>query len=90
MKNLLRILSTPSCWIRNHSTDKTWDLILRQAMAKHKFEPVTQYTAKLGDLIVWVRNHPYCSFHPEGMEVLPRRSTVFEAQAKYLRDTLSN
>lgn len=58
-------------------------------MSTHKFKVLNECEARLGDLTVWVTNHPYCSFHPSsGPEVLPRRVTTLDAHDKYLTDTL--
>ena len=37
IKTLLRIISTPSCWIRNYRTNKTVDLFIRN-LVEHKDE----------------------------------------------------
>lgn len=88
---LIRVLTTPSCWLQNNSYSRQWDRRLNELMAKHKFVRVSKHTARLGDLLIWVANHPYASFSPYGeheQDIRPRRVTIFRAHDKLMSDTL--
>lgn len=74
-----RILTTPSCWLRNSKVSKAWDVRLNEMLDEPTFSKVDRYTVTLNGVSIWVENRFYaaCSIYPEGDEFLPRRSTVF-------------
>lgn len=84
MKNILRILTTPFCWLRNHRTNKMWDNKLNELLDNYEFEIVNNYTASLGGRELWYRNSPYACFTAPwmGYDVMPTRKTVFRALDK--------
>ena len=82
-----RILFTPSIWIRNGKTSFFWDAQLKEAMKKHKFVLKDGYAiASLGELDIWIANHPHASFTPAFADLFPKRSTVLEAHDKLIKD----
>jgi hypothetical protein len=88
---LLRVLTTPSCWLQNNSYSRQWDRRLKELMATHRFVRTSRHTAMLGDVLIWIANHPYASFSPYGdreMEIRPSRLTIFRAHDKLMRDIL--
>ena len=90
LKTILRILTTPSCWYRNHKVDLVWDMKLNQLLDKYDFTDITEHTVTLGSTRVWIKNHPYASFtlyHPSAgvVKILPKRETVFRAYDKLVR-----
>ena len=94
LKTILRILTTPSCWIRNHKTDLIWDMKLNQLLDKYDFADIEEHTARLGDQKVWIKNHPFASFSPYNrpygpLHVLPKRETVFRAHDKLVRQMVN-
>ena len=88
IKTLFKIITTPSCWIRNYDTCKIWDARLNGLLDNEDFEMYsgghTIYFPKSG-IRVWVSNFPYCfgDFYGKGryinqeFHVLPTRTTVF-------------
>ena len=93
LKTLIRILTTPSCWIRKYKTDLIWDMKLNQLLDKHDFADIGEYTAKLGNTLIWHSNHPYASFSPYRpvvgtVSILPTRTTVFRAYDKLVRQLM--
>jgi hypothetical protein len=76
---LFRILTTPSCWIRNHPTNKALDLWMIEALKNPEFSEVNFYTIVLNNKQLWIENYPYCYGYLHGYESygLPSRSTVF-------------
>jgi hypothetical protein len=88
MRSFFRILFTPQCWFQNNPFSREWDRRLNALMRDHKFKRVSKHSAQLGPAVMWVANHPYASFSPEGAEVRPRRATVLKAMDKLLVDTL--
>lgn len=88
LKYLVRVLLTPTCWIRNERTNNVWDRELNQLMEKYDFQPITGYTARLGPVELWVANHPYASFTLRNQTFLPKRTTVLRAYDKYVADLI--
>lgn len=89
---MVRVATTPSCWLQNHPYSKAWDKALIRLMSENKFQAIDSYTARIGDKELWVGNHPYSSFTPwrSGIvEVRPSRATILMAWDKLTEDTLS-
>jgi hypothetical protein len=76
---LFRILTTPICWIRVHSTNKALDAWMIQALKNPEFSEITSYTIVLNNKKLWIENYPYCYGYLYGHQTygLPSRSTVF-------------
>jgi hypothetical protein len=56
-------------------------------MESEKFVSQNNYTARLGDRIVWIENHPYASFTPVGYpQARPSRATILRAHDKLMED----
>lgn len=79
VKMLLRILTTPTCWIRNHDYSAEWDRRLNCALDKGAIiSDVGTHTVKINGDQIWISNHPYASAVPYlGLQVMPSRATVF-------------
>lgn len=84
MKNLIRILLSPSCWTRIHPTNMHWDKKFNELLDKHEFKIIDKYTAVLGAVPLWIKNLPFACFETEwdGEYVMPSRKTVFKAMDK--------
>lgn len=94
IKTIIRILATPSCWIRNHKVDLVWDMKLNQLLDKYDFTDITEHTVTLGSTRVWIKNHPYASFSPYSpaagtVSVLPTRETAFRAHDKLVHQMVN-
>ncbi len=75
----LRIIMTPSCWIRNRSTNKQWDrMVLSQLKTPH-FTENDNYTVMLNGVQMWVENYPYAygTDYTGLNDGMPSRATVF-------------
>jgi len=82
----LRIIFTPSCWIRNRRTNRKWDRKILELLEDGDITCIGDYTARLGDKLVWIENYPY-EFGYEAYTIntgMPSRSTVFK-----LKDAIS-
>jgi hypothetical protein len=88
LDNILKVLTTPRCWIRNDPTSKAWDKELNKLLdtnniilGSYRGESDSYYTLLVGDVEVWVSNFPYAygSKHRAGLAEakLPSRATVF-------------
>jgi hypothetical protein len=89
MKTFLRILFTPSCWLQLNPYSAVWDARLNELMKTHKFERNSECTAKIGNITVWIENHPYASFTADhGPRVRPSRRTILKAHDKLVSDLL--
>ena len=89
IRGWIRVLLTPSCWIQIQPYAEAWDRKLSELMAKERFQPLDEYTAKIGPFTVWIGNHPYSSmtlYKGPGYELRPSRITVLRAHDKMLSD----
>ena len=86
----MRWILKPSYWIMIGKYDREYNRYLNKLMVENKFEYKNRFTAKLGDTVVWIENHPYGSFTPDnGMgadKIRPSRSTVYRAWRKLHKD----
>ena len=97
MKMFFRILLTPRCWLQNDPYSKAWDRRLNELMGQHKFKLDGDEccVAKIGDLKVWIENHPYSSFtiwrdaSGNRINVRPSRATILRAWDKLQHDIIS-
>ncbi len=69
-------------FIQIYPISMEWDRKLNILMDNHSFEYINQYTAKLGDYVIWINGHSYASFsdytHGES-KLLPTYKTVLRA-----------
>lgn len=85
----LRFVFKPSYWMMLNPFSKSWDDQLNELMQTEYFIRETMHTAKIGGVVVWISNHPYCSFTPHrGPNVRPSRATIERAHEKFVTDTL--
>lgn len=82
----VKVILSPSYWIMNDSYSKVWDNELTRLMSEHKFTKLSTHTAYLGDVCIWVGNHPYASFTPYGANIRPSRLTIMRAYEKLIED----
>lgn len=90
MKDFIRVLFTPSCWIQNYQYNDAWDKKLNALMKNNNFIRTSFETATIGDTRVWIENHPYASFSPDscGIHIRPSRATILKAFDKLIVDTI--
>ena len=89
LKYTIKVLLTPSCWIRNYPTSKVWDMRLLNLMEENKWRGNDTYTAYIGKEEIWIKNHPYASFEPGAMvQMLPSRKTALYAMDRLEQDLL--
>lgn len=93
-KMFFRILTTPSCWIRNYRTNKFWDKKINQCLDNPCFSSLSEHAVMLNGMKIWIENHPYASVRDVCCKKLgmPSRATVFrfyDALQKYRADSLS-
>ena len=91
IKNAIRVVMTPSCWIRNYRTSKEWDRELNHLLDTEDFEIHNFHLrfVKSGTCI-WIANYPYAfgdritpleNFYGY-VNKLPARKTVFRLYDK--------
>lgn len=68
---------SPKFWFQNEPTCKEWDAILNEQIDKYEVEVLDKYTAKIGNLEVWISNYPYAfgSCNRPKYDKLPKVST---------------
>lgn len=77
MRYLLRVLFTPSCWVRARKVDRVWDRVLNEVLDTNpEIKRVDAYRASINGYQVWVENCPYSALKSP-REGLPTRRTVF-------------
>lgn len=86
----MKYLLDPDYWlIFNYPYSEEWDAQLNLLLDKYEFTQITGYSAKLGDVLIRIGNHPYGSFTPyimpKGFEVRASRKTIYNARKKLLR-----
>lgn len=88
---MMRVILTPSCWSQNYTYSEAWDKKLNALMDEHDFTEITEHTAQIGEVCVWVANHPYASFTPYGNmpSVRPKRTTILRAWDKLVSDMVN-
>ena len=76
----LRILLTPTCWIRNHGFNKSLDGWMRKALENPQFSNLTSHRVTLNGKEFWIENYPYAYAYLTKYKLmgLPSRSTVFD------------
>ena len=87
ISGIIRVLFTPRCWVNTGTYSKEWDASLNRRLLEHTFRADGMHTAMLGDIKVWIANHPYASFstydHELGGGPIPKRITMLRAMDKY-------
>jgi len=86
LKHILRVISTPSCWLRNYPTSESWDYALNRLLDKYSpsVSHMRCHTIMLGETEVWIANKFYAYGHeynwgryPRYEFKLPSRKTAF-------------
>ena len=80
---LIRVLLSPSCWIRNKGIDPYLDKWLRQQLINPQFsDNHSNHTIKLNGKSIWSSNYPYDCYHLNHINCgLPTRRTVLLTKA---------
>jgi hypothetical protein len=89
---LFRILTTPSCWLRNKPTNKALSRKLNRLMDENTpVKRINRYLVQLGGIALWQENYPYCCYYMYDNPCLglPDRTTVFRLY-DYIAETLIN
>ena len=79
MKYLLRVLTSPLCWLRCEATNTDLDAAINKLLDAGADITSNEYTTRLGPLILWTENFPYAyggDYTIKGGG-LPTRRTVF-------------
>lgn len=84
----VQVLFSPRYWVQAYPTDMAWDNAVRRLLETESFEKISDRKATLGPYRVWISHHPYASFSPENMNVLPTRRTRLLAHKKLIQEFL--
>ena len=79
MKHLLRVLTSPSCWLRSWRTNKDLDAAINKLLDAGADITFDRYTTTLGPLSLWTANFPYSYGRENTIDGigLPSRKTAF-------------
>jgi len=83
---ILFALAHPACWLSQGRYSAEWDKELNRLLECDRFIKIDKFNATIGSVRVWIANHPYASFVMEGMNVRPKRMTVYKAHKKLVRE----
>jgi hypothetical protein len=77
----------PHYWFMNDDEySESWDKELNSLLDNNKFVYQSEYTAMLGNSLIWVGNYPYSCFQPyyyyQSAKFRPSRSTILKAKKK--------
>ena len=72
---LIRVLLTPSYWIRIYRYDSSYDKWLRLQLINPIFTDMDAHTIKLNGKLIWIASYPYGSYRLFDGSELPSRRT---------------
>jgi len=70
-------LFNPLFWIQNEPTSEEWDRVLNELLDKYGVTSVNQYTARVGNLEIWVCNYPYSFGHTHNSVFRPEQPSLY-------------
>jgi hypothetical protein len=86
----LQFIFKPWYWVMNSSYSKDMDIHMNELMDKYTFTDYNQFTAYLGNNIIWVTNIPYDTMVPWNGELIdikrPSRLTIQRGLRKLKKD----
>lgn len=89
-KDIVRIITTPRCWLQNDSYSPALDAMLNNFMSGCNFENIEKHTASIAGVKYWIANHPYASFTLDcGIKGRPSRITILKAYEKLVADKIA-
>ncbi len=88
LRDVLRVLITPSCWLQVGTYSEDWDRTLVGLLQTDRFRNIGDYDATIGAYSVWIANHPYGSMRFGVFR--PRRATILRAAQKLAADMIAN
>lgn len=75
-KQILRIIKTPDCWLRNHRTCKILSALINQSLdGGFKPKQISHYYMELNNMKIWCGNYTYAYANVNNR--MPDRTTVF-------------
>ena len=80
MKKLIKnikYLFKPKFWVMEHPYSKHWDIKLNEMLDKeNNVKIVSDFTARVGGMDVWIGNYPYAYGNPKTLDIRPSRATI--------------
>ena len=77
IKDILRVIVTPTCWVRIDQYSKIWDAELNRLLDTCKITNIDEYSVMIGGKRIWIANHPYGSGSIVGSGITCARTTAF-------------
>jgi len=75
---IARILTSPTCWLRNSFTNKKWDLMVLSELQSPSFTNRNNYDVTLNGRYIWIENRYYDCVCDGVNGPIPSRRTVFK------------
>ncbi len=88
LREFLRVLFTPGCWMQMYSYSDAWERRLSWMLEHDRhFTLIDAHHATIDDVRLWIANHPYASFHPLSLpKCRARRITILKAHDRLMQD----
>lgn len=82
----LQFIFKPSYWLMNYPYSKEMDEFISKLLDNHDFTDISNFTAKLGGVVIWTANSPYASMTMYSSKVRPSRLTIQRGEKKLQKD----
>lgn len=87
---LIRVLLSPSYWIRIYRYDSSYDKWLRLQLRNPIFTDMDKHTIKLNGKLIWIASYPYGSYRTYNGSELPSRRTTLLMKCAIQKYTFEN
>ena len=92
MKKLLKnikYLFKPEFWRMEYPYSRKWDIMLNEMLDKEdNIKIISECTARVGGIDVWICNYPYGYGIPRILDVRPSRATIERLQEEIIRTSI--
>ena len=89
MKKLLKnikYLFKPKFWGMEYPYSRPWDFMLNEMLNEEdNVKIVSEFTARVGGVDVWIGNYPYAYGNPKPLSIRPSRATIERLQEEVIR-----
>lgn len=82
-------LIRPNYWFMNYPYSQEWDEEIKELSEKSITE-IERYSCRMGEVLIWIENHPYASFTPYSCNFRPSRMTIYKLHKKLIKSQIEN
>jgi len=73
----------PRYWILNNPYNKKLDKYVNELLDKYEFTDISEYTAQLGPVKMWIANEPYAGMLPYSLDSIKARPSRLTIEKGY-------